>query len=423
MGRTIFEEASVLDGDRPAQAGLTVVVEDDTIAAVGQKIKPRPGDRVLQLGGRTLMPGLVTCHFHSSYRDANPFPPPLGTEHPPAFLAMLAAENARTALMCGFTGAVGASCSHDIDASLVQAIEEGLIAGPRLVPSSRDLISTGSHMDVAPWQWGIQPEDGIIGGVRLCDGPDAYRAAVRDEIRRGARMIKIYPTGGHGVGPKKLRTLQRAELDAAIEAAHDYGMQIRGHIVTKDSILESVAAGIDVVDHADEMDEECIEAFVHSGCHVVPSVHLGMTLLDASSAESGSDPGLKFDDELRRELDHTLGMLGKANAAGVRLVVGDDYGAEGMPHGDYARELETYVMHAGIPALDVIRWATKNGGELLDPEGRVGTIAPGKIADLLIVDGDPSSDIRILQDPDRLLGIMRGGVFAKENFSRMNAEA
>ena len=415
MDRTIFKNANLLDGESPARANQTLVIEGNRIvSANGAPAEDRPGDRIYDLAGRTLMPGMVTTHFHSSYRDANPYAPPLGYEGPPAYLTLVAAENCETALLSGFTSAVGASCAHDIDASLKQAIDEGMIPGPRLIPSSRDLISTGDSNDTArPWWWGLEHPDGLYGGIRICDGPDEFRKAVRDEIKRGAEMIKLYPTGGHGVTlPKDFVSIDHEELVAAVDAAHQRGARIRGHSVSKRSILECVRAGMDIIDHADEMDAECIEAFVTADCTVVPSVYLGLFILE-SSEQTGESLG--FTEQLQREFEYTCGMLAEADAAGVRLVVGDDYGAAGFPHGDYAKELAVYVKHANMAPLDVLRWATKNGAALMGLGDELGTLAPGKLADLLVVDGDPSQDIGLLQDRSKLLAIMKDGRFAKND--------
>jgi imidazolonepropionase-like amidohydrolase len=146
---------------------------------------------------------------------------------------------------------------------------------------------------------------------------------------------------------------------------------------------------------------------------VAPSVLFPKTFLE----HLGS--GLGFTDQMRADLDHTLEVLPQANAAGVKLVVGDDYGAVGFAHGRYAEELEVYVRDAGVPALEVLRWATKHGAELMGREDELGTIADGKLADVLVVDGDPLEDIAVLQDRDRLLAIVKDGVLEKDDLAHL----
>ena len=408
--RLVLTDANLVDGEHPAKSGAHVVVDGRRIVAVGTgPYAAQPDDRVVDLGGRTVMPGMVTCHFHSTYHELGAQPSPYGLEAPPAYQALRAAKNLETALQCGFTSAVSAGAPSDIDASMRRAIDERLIPGPRFVPGSRELSTTGHGNDTNPWYW----EMAAWGAARICDGPEEFRKAVRDEVKRGAEMIKLFVTGGHGVlTPKDRLEMTRAELTAAVETAHERGAQIRGHIVNKRAILMAVEAGIDVIDHGDDMDDECIAALAETGTFVAPSVLFPKTFLE----HMGS--GLGFGDGMRADLDQTLAVLPQANAAGVKLVVGDDYGAVGFAHGRYAEELEVYVRDAGIPPLEVVRWATKHGADLMGRSEDLGTVAEGKLADLLVVDGDPLDDIAVLQDRGRLVAVMKDGVLEKDELPR-----
>ncbi|HUF84028.1 MAG TPA: amidohydrolase family protein, partial [Acidimicrobiia bacterium] len=152
MSRLIFTNANLLDGEYPARPGSTVVVDGNRIASVGTAAADAgPEDRVVDLAGRTVMPGMVTSHFHSTYDELGARPAPFGLEQPPAYQALVAARNVETALRCGFTGVVSAGAPHDIDASLKRAIDDGVITGPRFVPGSRDVSTTGHANDSAPW--------------------------------------------------------------------------------------------------------------------------------------------------------------------------------------------------------------------------------------------------------------------------------
>ncbi len=408
MGRVVFRGATVLDGEHPPQHRMTVVVEDNRITSVSERDSVEIGsdDRVVDLEGRTLMPGMVTCHFHATYHELGFLPGPFGLTEPPALQAVRAVVNLEKVVMSGFTSAVSAGAPFGIDASMRRAVDEGAIVGPRLVPGSRDVSTTGHANDFAPWYWRV----GEPGALHLCDGPDEFRKAVRLEIKEGARIIKMFVTGGHGVprSPERIE-MTRQEMAAAIEAAHLRGAMVRGHIANRDAILMAVELGMDVIDHADGMDGECIERIVAAGTFVVPSI-----FFLSRYAELMKDQNPAIAQGMQEELDGALAVLPLAQEAGVRIVLGDDYGAAGFPHGIYGEEIEFYVKVAGIAPLDVLKWATVNGAALMGRADELGTVTAGKLADLLVVDGDPATDITVLVDRTRILAVMKDGRFVKD---------
>jgi imidazolonepropionase-like amidohydrolase len=320
---------------------------------------------------------------------------------------------------------VSAGCSDELDAQLAMAIDEGLCEGPRLVPASHILESTGYEGETVPWWRDV----GNTGTYVFADGADEFRKLVRTEIRRGAEIVKIQPTGGHGYpsatgqgsfgaaaarpGPRVVK-LTHDEIAAVVEAAHNKGKKVRAHVSWRDSILECIELGVDVIDHGDEMDFECIEAMAARGTFWVPSLVYLRRLIDNENAPQSHR------DSVRRDYDNVCKMLPAADESGVRIITGDDWGIPSMmPHerGCYAEELELYVRDAGATPLDTLRWATVNGADLLAP-GDLGVIEPGRLADLLVVAGDPSDDLGLLRDPDRsLAAIMKDGVFVKNELS------
>jgi imidazolonepropionase-like amidohydrolase len=344
---------------------------------------------------------MFTCHFHATYHELGSQPnTPYGNEYPPSYLALIAARNLATALDHGFTGVVGAGGSHHVEGGVRRAIDDGLVRGPRFWPSSRELSTTGHSNDAVPWYWDMPAP----GAVRLCDGAEAFRLGVREEIKRGAQVIKLFVTGGHGTtAPKDRIEMTRDELAAAIDTAHERGVLIRGHLVNKPAIMMALELGIDIVDHCDEMDDEVIAALVETDATVVPSLSFPKHFIDTFGS------GLGFAaDAMQADLEHMYATIPKAQAAGVRFVLGDDYGAIGFPHGAYGGEFRLYVEHAGVTPLDVIGWATRNGADMVGRGDDLGTIEAGKLADLLVLDGDPSADIGVLAD--RLpLAVIRGG--------------
>ena len=413
--RLVLTNANLLDGDSAARPGSTVVVSGNRIEDIsaGAPVKPMPGDRVVDVRGRTVMPGMVTAHFHASYDSTmHHLNRPLGLDAPPAYQAIRATVALKLALECGFTGAVGAGTAWNIDASLKMALDAGIIEGPRLVPCGRDLVRTGQNNDLhIPWFWGLQNDAAVV----PVDGVDTCLKVVREEVKRGAAMIKLYVTNGHSRrSARQPMEFTKAELATLIGTAHDCGVRIRGHVCSPDATLECLKQGMDIIDHADGMDDRCVDAFLKTGATLVPSL-LYMHLRIQTATNPVLKKGYLGDQE------GMLAILPRANKAGVKMVLGDDHGGFPLEHGRYAEELEYYVKEAGIPPLDVIRWATKNGGELLGLGDEVGTLRPGKLADLLVVDGDPVADIGILKDRSRLLAIMKDGRLFKDELSRLEA--
>jgi imidazolonepropionase-like amidohydrolase len=412
MTRLVLSDATIWDAAHGSRRG-TVVVEGKRIAGVlpaGLAVEPGPDDRVVDLGGRTVMPGMVTCHFHASYHELGAKPGPFGLEEPPALQVVRAVNNLGLAVRAGFTGAVSAGAPHGIDAAMKLAMAEGAIVGPRLLAGSHDISSTGhANDDSFPWYWDVRAR----GALRCCDGADEFRKAVREEVKAGAEIIKLFVTGGHGTTrPSELTELAPDELQAAIETAHQRGVKIRGHIANKEALLLAVGYGIDVVDHADGMDAECIDRLAEAGTFVVPSQLFPVRLHELMGSALG------FTDAMKREVDASLAMLRPAHDAGVRLLIGDDYGAIGFPHGPYADELGFYVERAGMTPAEVLGWATANGAALLGNDD-LGTVDSGKLADLLVVDGDPLADVGILADPARLLAVIKNGALVTDGLDQI----
>ena len=270
------------------------------------------------------------------------------------------------------------------------------------MPCSRDTLSSAD--DLIPWWLDIQSELGI----NRVDGPDEIRKAVREAINRGVRLFKLTASGGHALpkAQKGARIFSDEELRAAVGAAHDRGVRVRAHVAGKSAILDCIKAGIDILDHCDDMDEECIEAMVKADVFVLPSLYQTQKLVHAPPLFGCSQ------EELQGDFDWMCGMLPKAVAAGVKLCVGDDFGTVVIPHGEYAQELSVYVDQAGISPLEVLKWATHNGGAMTGISD-LGVISAGKLADLIVVDGDPSVDISVLADRARILAVMVNGRFVQ----------
>ncbi len=402
MSRLVMTNVNLLDGDRPSIPNQTLVIEGDRISSVGtDPPKSEGGDRVIDLRGRTVMPGMATCHYHSTLPSGmqGGFAP-YGNEYPPSYQALIAHRNLATALAHGYTIAVGAGAANEIDPGIKQAIEDGFVMGPHFVPSGRELSTTGHANDLGvPWYWGLP----ALGAARNCDGPEAFRLAVRQEIKMGVEVIKLFVTRGHLVrGSNDTMEMTRDELAAAIETANERGALVRGHITGKRAIMMAIELGIDIVDHCDEMDDEIIAALVETDTFVVPSVQYPKAVAAELKAQ-GEDV-----EHIKRSWKLMYDALPGAEEAGVRLLLGDDYGGPSLRHGQYGEELHTYVEDVGLSNSAVLRWATRNGAELIRRGDELGTIGEGKIADLLVVDGDPSVDIGAVADR-RPMAVLKAG--------------
>jgi imidazolonepropionase-like amidohydrolase len=422
MGRIAFTNARLLDGDSRARSGQTVIVEGDRLVYVGDDADANlgPNDQQFALNDRTLMPGMFQSHWHGSYKGLDFKCLPVGLEQPPGYLMLLAATQARLALDCGFTSVIGAATGDALDAQLKMAIADGIVEGPRIFASGRWLITTGDSNDLPEYSWwGITS----LGAQRICDGPDEFRKGARREILEGAEVIKIFNDSGHALlyGSHFL-SMTADELAAAVEATHQRGKLIRSHVTGKKAILDCIDAGVDILDHVDQIDEECIERIVESGTFVCPSVYLLKAIIDTVSAQDDGTIDTPFFEIMQQDFDNMCRMLPLAAQSGAKFMIGDDWGTAMTPHGDYHKEMQLYV-DCGVPELDVIRWATRHPAEAMNMGNELGTITTGKIADLLIVDGDPSEDISVLGDRDKLLAIMKEGEFHKNNLGLVDFTA
>lgn len=424
MDRITLSNAEIFDGEKALPGRSAVHIAGDKIVGVGPVPAGFEADETIDCTGMTVMPGMVSCHFHASMnylKVSTFFDQPTGTERPPGVLMLAAANAMKAALMTGYTGVIGAGSSDYIDPQLKMALSEGIITGPRILPCSHGLDTVGHSLnDPAQMYWWKDVRK--TGSFMFCSGPDEFQKAIRNEVRCGAEIIKIFATTGHGAEePRNIKGFTTRELEAIVEASHERNVKVRAHCVYRDDIIKCINMGVDVIDHGDEIDDECIELMLKKGTYLIPSMYLMHTLRD--HAEYNVHEAYEVNERpADKTWQETLRNVKKASDAGVKMLIGDDYGLETMPHeeGGYLHELGFYVDHVGIASADVLRWATRNGAELLG--ANTGAVAAGKLADLIVVEGRPAEDIAALATTETIRLIMLGGKPVKNTLAERGVE-
>ncbi len=407
-GTTLVRNGTLLDGTgaKPVPNGA-VLIENGLLRYAGPAAQAPPspqGTTILDAKGGTILPGLVEAHFHATYFNVAELAD-LDVKYPVEYVTLLAAANAKLALQCGYTSARSCGSLHNIDVWLKKAIEEDLYPGPRLAAAGRELCGAGGLMDWNPDYMKL----GMEGLMLLVNGPIETRAAVRKLAKDGVEWVKTYPSGDaaspHADQHAICMTLE--ELQAAVSEAHNYKMKVTGHCRSTLGIKNALLAGFDTLEHATFIDDETLELLLKRDVPVVPALRFEFT-----SIERGREfrmPQWVIDGH-KETLEGGAESARRILKAGGRLGMGGDYGFAWNPHGEYAKELSFFVHHVGFSPMDVIRCATKTGAEILGRAKELGTLEAGKLADVLVVDGDPLADIRVLEDRSRFIAVLQGGI-------------
>jgi imidazolonepropionase-like amidohydrolase len=381
-----------------------VVITDGRIVSVVGRGGARPlipaGARRIDLPGHTILPGLIDMHVHL---DSSPYYGPYESlQHADLFQTMMAPGHARDMLEAGFTTVRNVGSDDYSDVALMEAIDEGRVAGPRIVPATYALSATGGHCDET-----FLPPSYHRPAPGVADGPQALRERVRQMRRNGARVIKVCATGGvfsRNTEPGQ-QQLSEDELRAIAEEAHQWGLRVAAHAHGAAGIRAAIRAGIDTIEHASLIDAEGIRLARERGTFLVMDI-FNTDFTQAHGAEYGI-----LEDNLRK--DREIAQIQRdnfraAHRAGVRMAFGTDAGV--MPHGTAAGQFR-YMVEYGMTPMEAIQAATRNAAQALAREADVGAIAVGRYADIVAVNGDPLANVRELESVDV---VIKGGAVVSD---------
>jgi imidazolonepropionase-like amidohydrolase len=403
----LLRGGAVLDVETGALRNADVLIEGARIAAVGAGLAPPAGARVVELGGRTVMPGLIDCHVHVCADGMVPYPTLF-----PSLVTARAAKLLQETLLRGFTTIRDMGGA---DAGLRRAVEEGLFPGPRLFVSGRPLSQTGGHGDMrnpadACPACALRAEQNMM---VVADGVDAVRRAAREEIRRGADQIKIMASGGISspADPVDYDQYADEEIAAAVDEARRAGRYVAAHAYMPSAIARAVALGVRTIEHGNFLDEAAAQAMAARGAILVPTLVVYRRVVRHAAEVGISAFHLAKAQEVLATGTRSLEV---AHRAGVKMALGTDLFRAPK---QYQSE-ELLIRAEALPAAEVLRSATLVGAEVVRRSHELGRVAEGCLADLLVVDGDPLRDLGLLQDQGAQLAvIMKDGKAVKDRLS------
>ena len=377
-----------------------ILIEGARIVEIGASVRHPANAELIDLGGRTLMPGLIDAHVHLFLHPGAEDLETIQESVPQR--TIIATLAARADLMAGFTAErdMGTEGAGSADTAVRNAINEELIPGPRLRISGNAINILGGHEDAI----GYNPEQHVLPNANYANDADELIAVMREQFKEGADFTKIYETGHDSVKDGKFSTMYQyteAQLTAAVQEAARVGTRVAVHATGEPGTLFAAQAGVASIDHANQLGDETIRLMKEKGIFAVPTFTIFEYFADHAPNPTASA-------HEREMLDLKIQDFKRQVAAGVPMAVGSDVGP--FPHGTQARELELMVKYGMAPA-DVLRADLVNGAKLLAWDKQIGELEPGYLADIIAVQGDPLQDIRVVEN---VSFVMKGGVVYKK---------
>jgi imidazolonepropionase-like amidohydrolase len=398
--RVLIRAGHLIDGRADqARSDVGILVDGDHIIAVGPiaQVEGQAGNaRRVDLSGMTVLPGLIDAHTHLLLQGdstSEAYDQQLLYESI-AYRAILAARNARLSLLHGFTGLrdVETEGAMYADVDLRTAVNRGEVPGPRIFASTRAMAPTGMYPIISP-NWDLE----LPHGVQPVDGVEGARRAVREQVAHGADWIKYYSDRRYFFGRDSLLrswvNFTDEEARAIVDEAHRLGRRVAAHAIGSDGIAAALRAGVNSIEHGDGLTDSLMDIMIRQGVYWVPTVTV-------SRYVAGPRGGV-----WQPMVDHQRAAFRRAVEKGVKIVMGTDVGGFPWTEVNQAKEFEYYVQY-GMSPMQAIKSGTSRAAELLGQDDRLGTIAPGMLADLVAVAGDPLRDITELQ---RIMFVMKGG--------------
>lgn len=375
----ILHNLRLIDGTGRVWERAAIRIDGERVAAVTEGQASATHEESLDLGGRTVIPGLINCHVHLCL-DGTPDPNGIWRQRTLTENVLVAAQHAEATLRAGVTTVRDMAGTDGVDLGLKKAINTGLIPGPRMLVSAKLICMTGGH--------------GYFTG-READGPDEVRKAVREQLKAGADVIKLMATGGvmtEGVEPGSAQ-LTYEELCAGVEEAKKAGKLTASHAQGTAGIKNAVRAGIDSIEHGFYLDTEVIGMMLERGTFFVPTLAALYHIIEAG--EGAGIPAFMVEKSKRAKAAQ-LDSFTRAHEAGIRIAAGNDGGTPFNTADNLASELARMV-EAGLSTTEALAAANGVAAELLHMADQIGTVEPGKLADLVVLDADPLADISALR--------------------------